>query len=196
MGREKATLSIESKQLIGWAYEAANGFADHVYVSVHDGNGIDHLKPALPPETTYILDLYDNPRSVLLALLSSFRQMQEEHIAVLPVDSPFMNPNVMMRMVSSCREYDSVIPLWPDGKLEAIHAIYNRKTTLPVLEDLWKNTTLEVWQIAKKCKKTLFMSTEILAELDPSLLSLQDADTPVEFESLKTAKFTNRQFQS
>ena len=120
MGREKATLSIESKQLIGWAYEAANGFADHVYVSVHDGNGIDHLKPALPPETTYILDLYDNPRSVLLALLSSFRQMQEEHIAVLPVDSPFMNPNVMMRMVSSCREYDSVIPLWPDGKLEAI----------------------------------------------------------------------------
>jgi hypothetical protein len=67
---------------------------------------------------------------------------------------------------------------------------------LPVLEDLWKNATLEVWQIAKKSKKTLFMSTEILAELDPTLLSLQDADTPGEFESLKTAKFINRQIQS
>ena len=196
MGREKATLSIESKQLVGWACEAASGFANHVYISIHDRSGEGRLRPVLPLGTVCLLDLYDGPRSVILALLSSFRQMREEHIAVLPVDSPFMSPNVMLKMISSCMEYDSVIPLWPDGKLEAIHAVYNRRTTLPVLEDLWKDRTLEVWQIAKKSGKTLFMSTETLAELDPSLLSLLDADTPEEFESLRTAKFINRRTHS
>jgi molybdopterin-guanine dinucleotide biosynthesis protein A len=188
MGREKATLTIESKPLIGWAYDAANRFADHVYISTHDDKEISRLRPMLPSEATYLLDLYDSPRSVLLALLSCFRQIHEERVAVLPVDSPFMNPNVMIEMISKCKEYDLVIPLWPDGRLEAIHAVYNRETILPVLEDLWKSKTLEVWQIAKKSKKTLFISTESLAELDPSLLSLLDADTPEEFEALKAAK--------
>jgi molybdopterin-guanine dinucleotide biosynthesis protein A len=188
MGREKATLTIESKPLISWAYDAARKFTDHVYVSTHDDRGADRLRLLLPPKTTYLLDLYDGPRSVLLALLSCFRQIHEEYIAVLPVDSPFMNPNVMMEMISKCQGYDLVIPLWPDGKLEAIHAVYNRMTTLPVLEDLWRIKTLELWQIAKRSRKTLFMSTENLAELDHPLLSLLDADTPEEFKALKEAK--------
>lgn len=189
MGREKATLTIESKPLITWAYDAAKGFADRVYISTHDNEGSNHLRPFLPPTTTYLIDLYDGPRSALLALLSSFRQIREENVAVIPVDSPFMNPELMSKMISRCEEYDSVIPLWPDGKLEAIHAVYNRVTVLPVLEDLWKSKTLELWQIPRKCKRTLFMSTESLAELDPFLLSLLDADTPEEFKALKTSKF-------
>jgi molybdopterin-guanine dinucleotide biosynthesis protein A len=189
MGREKATLTIESKPLVSWAYEAAKGFSDQIYVSTHDAKGAERLAPLLPPATTYILDLFDGPRSVLLALLSCFRQIHEEYIAVLPVDSPFMSPNVMAEMISKCQGYDLVIPLWPDGKLEAIHAVYNRKTTLPVLEELWRTQTLELWQIAKKSKKTLFMSTENLIELDQSLLSLLDADTPEEFEALRKARF-------
>jgi len=192
MGKEKATLIIESKPLITWAYDAANGFADHIYISTHDSRGTSRLRPMLPPGTTYLTDSYDSPRSVLLALLSCFRQIPEEHVAVFPVDSPFMNPNVMIEMISKSKEFDSVIPLWPDGKLEAIHAVYNRKTILPVLEDLWKSKTLELWQIAKKCKKSLFMSTENLAEFDFSLLSLLDADTPEEFEALKASKLNHK----
>jgi molybdopterin-guanine dinucleotide biosynthesis protein A len=188
MGREKATLTIESRPLVRWAYEAANGFANQVYVSTHDDKGAERLSPLLPPRTAYLLDLFDGPRSVLLALLSCFRQIHEEYIAVLPVDSPFMNPNVMIEMISKCQGYDLVIPLWPDGNLEAIHAVYNRRTTLPVLEELWRTKTLELWQIAKRSRKTLFMSTENLAELDHTLLSLLDADTPEEFEALKEAR--------
>ena len=186
-------LTIESKPLIRWAYDAAKRFTNHVYVSTHDDRGADRLRPSLPHETTYLLDLYDSPRSALLALLSCFRQIHEEHIIAFPVDSPFMNPKVMIEMISNCRRYDLVIPLWPDGKLEVIHAVYNRKSTLPILEDLWKSKTLELWQIAKKSKKTLFMSTENLAELDPPLLSLLDADTPEEFETLKAAKSDHAQ---
>jgi molybdopterin-guanine dinucleotide biosynthesis protein A len=188
MGREKATLTIESKPLISWAYDTAIRFADHIYISTHDDRGADRLRPLLPYGATYLFDLYDGPRSVLLALLSCFRQIHEGHVAVFPVDSPFVNPTVMFEMISKCQEYDVVIPLWPDGKLEAIHAIYNTTTMLPVVEDLWRNKTLELWQVAKKAKKTLFISTESLAELDPPLLSLLDADTPEEFEALKAAK--------
>jgi molybdopterin-guanine dinucleotide biosynthesis protein A len=191
MGKEKAILTIESKPLITWAYDAATRFADHVYISIHDDGGTSRLKSLLPPETIFLTDSYDSPRSVLLALLSCFRQIHEEHVAIFPVDSPFMSSYVMTKMISRSEQFDSVIPQWPDGKLEAIHAVYNRKTVLPLIEDLWKSKTLELWQIAKKCKKTLFISTESLAELDPSLLSLLDADTPEEFETLRASKFNH-----
>ena len=79
-----------------------------------------------------------------------------------------------------------VIPAWPDGRLEAIHAVYNRKTILPVLEDLWQTKTLELWQVTKHAHKTLFLATEELAEVDPKLLSFLDADTPSEFKTLES----------
>ncbi|MGA1974207.1 MAG: molybdenum cofactor guanylyltransferase [Conexivisphaerales archaeon] len=186
MGQEKATLMIKSRPLISWAYDAANRFTNHIYISSHDESMTNRFRPLLPADVVFIADLYDGPRSVLLALLSSFQSIKEEYIIVFPVDSPLIRPNLMAEMVSKSKEFDLVIPVWPDGKLEAIHAVYDREATLPVIRDLWHSRTLELWQIAKHAKKTLFISTERLAELDPGLVSLLDADTPDEFETLKS----------
>jgi molybdopterin-guanine dinucleotide biosynthesis protein A len=96
-------------------------------------------------------------------------------------------------MITKSTGFDLVIPIWPDGKLEAIHAVYNRKNIMPVLTDLWRNQTLELWRIAKNARRTLFVPTEELAETDPPLLSLLDADTAEEFEALTTAKTAHGQ---
>jgi molybdopterin-guanine dinucleotide biosynthesis protein A len=184
MGVEKATLSINSKPLIRWAYDAATRFALRIYVSVHDEETITHYSPLLPPEATFVKDVYDGPRSALLALLSGFTSIEEETIAVIPTDSPFVSERVMTYMVSRAKGFDLVVPMWPDGKVEAIHAIYSRLRTTPILQHLWSEGTLEVKEIPKYAR-TLFVGTENLQELDPSLISLVDADTPGEFQSLR-----------
>jgi len=187
MGKEKALLEIKSKPLINWAYAAATRFADHVYISVHDVRTVERYKPLLPPETTFITDLYEEPRSPLLALVSSFSSIVEGTIAVTPVDSPYITEAIITKMVREAKNFDAVIPIWPDGRLEAIHAVYNKNNILPILKDLWSKGTLEVREIARRSKSTLFLSTEGLAESDSSLLSLLDADTPNELRFLEAA---------
>ena len=188
MGREKSSLLIESRPLIAWAYQTACRFTSHVYISVHDSKMIGRLSPLLPANTTFLTDIYDGPRSVLLALLSCLTEVRENRVAVFPVDSPFIDKNLVMKMISRSHEFDLTIPIWPDGKLEIIHAIYNRQAVLPIIQDLWNEGTLELWQIPKRTRRTLFVATEELAELDTSLLSLRDADTPDEFDSLVSAR--------
>jgi molybdopterin-guanine dinucleotide biosynthesis protein A len=185
MGVEKAILSINSKPLIRWAYDAATRFAPRIYVSVHDEETIVHYSPLLPPEAVFVKDLYDGPRSALLALLSGFTSIKEETIAVIPTDSPFVSEKVMTYMVSKAKGFDLVLPMWPDGKVEAIHAIYSRPSTIPILQHLWSEGTLEVKEIPKHTR-TLFIGTENLQELDPPLISLVDADTPSEFQFLRS----------
>ena len=188
MRQEKATLTIDSKPLIRWTFEAAERISDHVYISVHDDDTINRFKSILPLRATYLTDIEEGPRSVLLALLSCFPRIQNEYTIIIPVDSPFINEEVFHSMVSKADGFDLVIPMWPDGRLEAIHAIFNTKTTLPVLNQMWLERKLEVKEIPKHVKRTLFISTESLSESDPTLLSLLDADTPDEFQALKRAR--------
>jgi molybdopterin-guanine dinucleotide biosynthesis protein A len=186
MGKEKALLELQSKPLISWAYAAAANFATHIYVSVHDTQTAERYKLLLPSGATFITDLHEEPRSALLALLSSFSHITEEIVAVTPVDSPFVNKGVMVKIAQEAKNFDAVIPMWPDGKLEAIHAAYKRKNILPILQDLWSKETLELREITRLSKATLFISTESLSESDSALLSLLDADTPKEFKTLET----------
>ena len=188
MGREKASLEIEKRPLIQWACEAAGRFSDNVYISVHDKQAISRLKPILPAGFTFVTDIVEGPRSVLLAFISSFPIIQEERVAVMPVDSPFMAKDVMTDILTRSEGFDLTIPMWPDGKLEAIHAVYDRTATLPILQSLWAERKLELREIAKRSKKTLFISTESLSEYDSALLSLLDADTPDEFAALQAAR--------
>ncbi len=188
MGSEKATLTIESKPLIRWAFDAANKFACHIYISVHDEDAITRYKPLLPTEVTFIKDLYEGPRSALLAMLSSFKYITEETVAVTPVDSPFISGDLMAYMTSKAKSYDLVVPMWPDGRIEAIHAVYNPVKLVPVLQGLWSKGIFELKQIPRHAKATLFISTESLSEYDVPLLSLLDADTPSEFNAMKSTK--------
>jgi molybdopterin-guanine dinucleotide biosynthesis protein A len=191
MKREKATLTIQSKSLIEWTFGAASEFTDRVYVSVHDNDMISRFRSLLPPRTEYIVDIQEGPRSVLLALLSSFPRIKEEYVAVIPVDSPLITPGTITTLVSKSKEFELVVPMWPDGKLEAIHAVYNREAILPTIQTLWSEGKLELREIPRRTKNTLFLSTETLSKEDPALLSLLDADTPEEFEMLKLAR-TNK----
>ena len=192
MGEEKATLTIESKPLIRWAYDAATRFSHHIYVSIHDDNTLKRYKRLLPDQAIFVKDIHDGPRSALLALLSSFASITEETVAVMPVDSPFVDEKLMIQMLGRAKDFNLIIPMWPDGKLEAIHAVYARQNMTPTLQDLWSKGILELREIPRLTKTTLFIATEDLSESDAQLLSLRDADTPKEFDALKIAWMARR----
>lgn len=188
MGKDKAILEIDEKPLIGWAVGTIAKITDHIYVSVHDNQTAHHFQSLLRHEVTYIIDRYDGPRSVMLALLSSFSVIKERHVIVFPVDSPFLSTHLISAMTPKAPYFDLVIPMWPNGKIEVIHGIYDKETIFPIVETLWSEGTLDLQSLVRHTRTTLFLGTEQLAEADPMLLSLMDADTPEEFESLKSVR--------
>jgi len=185
MGTDKATMILNGKPLVSWVYENASKLGMKVYISVHDKTFVDKISHFVPDKANYLLDLHDGPRSPLLALLSSFSQIEEDYIAVFPVDSPFINADTIKNLFLNNKEFDAIIPTWPDGKTEQIHAIYSRKKILPILKELWAHQKLDLHEILKHTKTVLFIGTETLQKGDPQLLTLKDADTQQEFKILE-----------
>jgi len=179
-------MTIDSKPLIEWITRASAAITNRIYISVHDNQTASRFKAILPYNLTYLVDTFSSPRSVMLALASSFPQIKEQHIAVFPVDSPFVSPKLVRLMISKSPGYDLVIPMWPDGRIEAIHGIYDRKAASHAVEELWSKHKLDLQSLVRQTHKALFIGTEELAESDPTLLSLLDADTPNEFELLRS----------
>jgi molybdopterin-guanine dinucleotide biosynthesis protein A len=183
MGSDKATLPFKGKPLIRWVYDAARRFTDKIYISIHDESSFQRLSNILPPDVRFIYD-NEGPRSVMLGLISSLPQIKEELVLILPTDSPLVDPAFLIRLAALATEYDAVIPMWPDGRIEAIHAAYRNSTTRVVVSQLWHNNTLELHKIPRSLSRVLFVGTETLNHTYSLTNSLIDADTPEELAAL------------
>jgi molybdopterin-guanine dinucleotide biosynthesis protein A len=184
MKRDKTLLRLKGIPLIEWVFEAATKISNHIYISVHEHSKAEVFSKLLKGNVTYLVDDYDGPRSVLLGLLSSFRKIREDFVSIVPADSPFVKQEALEHIIRLIDGFDAAIPMWPDGRIEAIHATYRREAILPTLEKAWEQHTLELNELVKHIDRIAFVGTETFTTFDPLLTFLLDADTPTEFERL------------
>jgi len=56
--------------------------------------------------------------------------------AVLACDLPFVPPSLFIRLAKFCTdEFDAVVPVQPDARLQPLCALYRRDTCLPIVEE-------------------------------------------------------------
>jgi len=77
--------------------------------------------------------------------------------------------------------YDALVPRWPDGSLEPLHAVYSKKKTIPVIEELLKNGVRDVKSIFPQMK-VCYLDAETLANGGDIFFNL---NRPQDLENLK-----------
>ena len=81
----------------------------------------------------------------------------------MPCDSPFIKESFVLRIFSFYeRDLDAVVPKWPTGDLEPLHAIYKKNSTGKIKE-LLKNNIRNVKALIER-SKVKFVDVELLDE--------------------------------
>ena len=114
----------------------------------------------------------------LAGIHAGLKHSKTGRIFVVACDMPYLNSELMRRMISKAQESDVVIPE-SDGGLEPLHAVYS-KNCLPAMEAALKDGKIKIVDCLDWSKVTV-LSREEIAAVDPEFQSFRNINTPEEY---------------
>jgi molybdopterin-guanine dinucleotide biosynthesis protein A len=114
----------------------------------------------------------------LAGIHAGLKQSKTEQVFVVACDMPYLNSELIRRMISKAPGSDVVIPE-SDGGFEPLHAVYS-KNCLPAMEEALKNGTRKIVDCFDWSKVSV-LSRDETAAVDPEFLSFRNINTPEEY---------------
>lgn len=177
-GSNKIFFKIGGSTMLEWVLRAAfNSNANEIILSVKSAEL--NISKEFNSKLKIVSDEIDD-YSPLVGIMSAARAASNEDIIVIPADSPLVTSNFLNLLHKYLEQInvDGVIPIWKDGKIEAIHAAYKKSEVLLASEKLISIKDYRVRALARVLKKVYFLSSSDLEYRDR--LSLIDFDNPAE----------------
>jgi molybdopterin-guanine dinucleotide biosynthesis protein A len=107
----------------------------------------------------------------LMGILSGMRKMNSKYALISTCDSPFSKRELINYLITRAKGVDAVIPVWPNGNSEPLHAIYRISSAMPAAESAVNNDELLVLDMVKRLDKVVYVGTETLKEFDQDLVT-------------------------
>lgn len=123
----KAVLHLIDKPLIMWLIESLQPVVDEFIVVVRNENQKDELNKYLDDAIIVQDDERFGLNGPLVGALTGALKAKEKIIFIACCDQPFITPNVVLKTVNYCRNFEACVPRWPNGFLEPLTAAYRRR---------------------------------------------------------------------
>jgi molybdopterin-guanine dinucleotide biosynthesis protein A len=179
MGIDKAHLPFMNTTMVEYTLQKAKHVADELLVTTNVPDRYRHLGVRL------VKDVYPG-RGALGGLYTALVESKHDFVGVLACDMPFFNPHMLRCQYDLMRDSDAdcVIPRSSDG-LQPFHAIYRRKTCLPLVlqaieNDLWK---VDSW--FGQAHVNILEKNEVL-KFDPRNIAFFNINSPEDLELAKS----------
>ena len=112
----------------------------------------------------------------LNALVAGLAAIEHEFAVVVACDLPFLNRSLLRGLLSESRDYDLLVPVRADGRLEMLHAIYGKSCLRPARRRL-ADRRLKLAGLADDVR-TRVVDEASLRRYAPSLRSFINVNTP------------------
>jgi len=183
MGRDKAFLELDGKPLIEIVLDQIRAVTTEVIVVTNALDQYAHLPARL------VSDIHSGV-GVLGGIHSGLTAAMYEHALIVGCDMPFLNPHLLEYLISLAPRYDIVVPRL-DDLLEPLHAIYSR-SSLPLIETQISAGRWQAFSFYPQAH-VRYVDRDEITHFDPELLSLQNANTPDDWQNVvREFAFRNR----
>ncbi|MEM2143400.1 MAG: molybdenum cofactor guanylyltransferase [Candidatus Thorarchaeota archaeon] len=123
------------------------------------------------------VDPRDAPRCALTGALTAFEYSRAKYLLLLPVDTPLANPDLLEVIADLCPGHHAVVPKWPSGQLEPLHASYLSEYAYATGLKVMESGKTRMQDLLESMKKVLYVSTNALTCFDPELLTFRNINT-------------------
>lgn len=170
MGQDKGILIYEDKPLILHTLEAVSFLVDEIILVLRDQKQLESYSLILnffkenssfEGELRTCLDLKKD-QGPLVGILTGLSNLKSNCALVVPCDSPRIKYAFIDKMLElDLGDHGALVPRWPDGRVEPLHAIYCKDQVLPVLKMLLKSKVRDVKSLLKKLD-VLYVDAEVM----------------------------------
>jgi molybdopterin-guanine dinucleotide biosynthesis protein A len=179
MRTEKARLKLGGRSMVERVAGAARGVTSSVSL-VSSKPGAEEF--GLP----LVRDLYEE-RGPLGGLHAAMARCRAEWALVLSCDLPFVTAGLLARLASlRGPEFDAVVPVQPDGRMQPLCALYAVRICFSVVEDLIKSDVLKPRALLDRIRTRRVAFAE-LRDLRGSEDFFRNVNTPEEYRAARLA---------
>src|SRR5665647_2904453 len=176
--QDKALAELDGKPLMIHAIEHVQDVVEEIIVVVNENESrifqyYNVLEKYHVQKTRIVIDLKIKSLSgPLIAILTGLKFATGDLCITVPCDVPMLNGKVAEYLFSEINDSSVVVPMWPNGRLETLLMVLDRKKTLEIANVLCQLGRSHPDDILRGSLKTLFVSPlgEIKV-LDPNLCS-------------------------
>lgn len=166
-GKDKGLVSLADKALIEHVYENVREVAKEVVVAISSKGQRDVYSRFLD-RCTFSID-EQHCKGPLSGLWSALKIVKAKKVAIVACDMPFVSGNLLNLFFELCTRQDAVIPRWPNGYIEALHAVYDSVNCLAATSTALEKGCRNLRSMISNLHRILYVSTEVIREIQPEL---------------------------
>lgn len=182
MKENKALMTLGDKPLLLHVIEKVLGLTYEIKVVIGKNGELKKYYSILP-STVVLLKDYVEGMGPLAGMLTGMQHMRAEYALVLPCDSPFIKREVLKYLLSMAQGVDAVIPRWPNGYLEPLHAVYKVSSTILATETALGRGKLFIMDMIKQLDDLVYVDIDIIKKLDPELVTFFNINSQEDFKT-------------
>ena len=181
-GKNKAFIKLKNKTMLEHVIENTLKVSKNVAICINKNQNPKTFKKLFPSLPVW-RDRFQG-KGPLAGIITGMRRLNVEYTAVVSCDTPFLNPEILKQLFKKVKGYDAAIPIWSNGYLEPLQAVYKTRSFLSLAENTIKMSDFSVLNIIRRLKNPLYVPVEAFKVLDPNLKTFFNVNTP---EDLKKA---------
>jgi len=182
--RDKCLIDLAGKPLVLHVIDRVSAVVNEKVVVVGSDAQRRTIINLLGSKAKVVLDKYEG-QSPLIGALTGLESLDADYSLLLPCDAPFVSSEIVSLLLDLCVNKGAVIPRWPNGYIEPLQAVYNTKSAIKAAREALEEGKRDLASMINHMHGTRYVSTLVLQQLDPKLLSFFNLNTP---EDLKKAE--------
>ncbi len=173
LGGEKGLHPLAGRPMVSWVVERLLDVADEVIVVV--GPGVD---PSAYANLGAIVSRDDiEAKTPLAGASTGLSRARGEFSFMTGSDYPLVDRHVVEFLFSEAEGHEAATPIWPNGYLEPLHAVYASKPAAFLARRLLEGSETRLSLILRGLGDVRWIPIDRIREIDPYLQSLLDVDT-------------------
>ncbi|MFX1369378.1 MAG: molybdenum cofactor guanylyltransferase [Promethearchaeota archaeon] len=181
---EKYTAAFQGRPLIVHMADIAKQISNRVIIATSTNEQAEEVRK-LVKWAEVAVDPEESDRAALVGALTAFEYAESKYTLLLPVDTPLANVGLLRVLVDLAEGHGAVVPSWPSGYIEPLHAVYlTEHAYLNGLKTL-ENGRRRMQELLDNLTNVLYVSTLILKEMDPELSTFDNVNTSGDLRALE-----------
>ena len=176
MGADKGLIPLCGKPMLTYVLEACEELFSEIFIIL--GSNINKSYEALIDSKARILiDKFPDINSPLVGAYTAFESCEYDYLYLLSCDMPLLNTEVLRLMREVITTENAVVPRWPNGYIEPLHAIYRTKPSREAAKKALSENRRNMRSLLENLKRVLYLSTRVIEQLDPKLETFFNVNT-------------------
>ena len=184
-GSDKGLVLLMNKPLVRHVIDNISAAVDEILVVLSSEKQKKAFEPIVKETAKLIIDS-DKVQSPLIGTKTGFEVANGDYSLLVPCDAPLISTKIVQFLFDVSSNRTAVIPRWTSGHVEPLQAVYHTKSALGATKTALNQNRLDMRSMINNLNNVRYVSSRVLAQFDPELLSFFNVNTPQDLQKAES----------